>query len=244
MQELGVVTKVRRYPVKSMAGENPGRVRVNFTGLTGDRVYALIIPGGPPSFPWLTARQKPSLLEYQPRFAQPLDPEVPYPTAGNLRVIVRSKDGEEHDVDDPKFLDALRSRFNRDFELRFTERGMHDTRPVSIIGEATIAELGREVGQALDPRRFRANFYVKWASEAPFFEDGLVGKQLRIGNELTVFVTQKDIRCKIITLDPDTTDEDGAVLTCVREKHGKQTGVYAIVVREGIVEEGAPVSLV
>src|SRR5581483_2157120 len=63
------VVSLHRYPVKSMRGEQLDRVDVGFQGLAGDRRYAFVqATGGRPQFPWLTAREHPALMSYQPEW--------------------------------------------------------------------------------------------------------------------------------------------------------------------------------
>ena len=89
---------------------------------------------------------------------------------------------------------------------------MTDAAPVSLFGLATVRGLSQETGLALDPRRFRANFYVRWESDEPFYENQLVGRALRIGDYVTVQVVKKDGRCVIITLDSETSKGVPAVV--------------------------------
>ena len=56
MERIGAISSIRRYPVKSMAGEELEEARVTFAGLAGDRVYAFIETENRTSFPWMTAR--------------------------------------------------------------------------------------------------------------------------------------------------------------------------------------------
>ena len=90
----------------------------------------------------------------------------------------------------------------------------------------------------LNHRRFRGNFYVRWESREPFYENKLVGAKLRIGKELTVMVVKKDARCVIITLDPLTAETSPKVLEVVAKNHANCLGVYGSVLREGIVRVG------
>lgn len=244
MERLGTITRVRRYPVKSMAGEDVTRVFVGYGGVVGDRVYALVGLGKKKSFPWLTARQTPRLLLYKPRFMRDIPAGLQYPDAGSYHVMVRCPGGQQMAITDPAFLDLLRNDLGYQFELRFSERGMQDARPLSIMGEGTIDALSREVSVLLDERRFRANLYVRWDHNAPgFFEDTLVDRQLQLGDRLTVLVSKKDPRCKVIGLDPDTAEAMPAVLDVVMRHHAGCAGVYGVVLREGTVEPGTPVYL-
>jgi len=238
MGSLGTVSTLRRYPVKSMAGEDVKRVFVAFSGLMGDRVYALVGLSERRNFPWLTARQRPELVRYEPHFVGALDPETQYPRLENLRVCIRAPGAAARTVDEAGLLDLLRVQLECDLELRFSEKGMQDSCPVSLISEGTIGLLEQECGRPLDPRRFRANIYVQWAHREPFFEDSLVGRELRVGDRAVLLVSKKDTRCRIISVDPDTGEVDKGVLDTVMQKHDGCAGVYAVVVREGIVVEG------
>ena len=44
---LGKLESIWRYPVKSMRGEEVDEIFVAFTGLMGDRVYAVFLDRGP-----------------------------------------------------------------------------------------------------------------------------------------------------------------------------------------------------
>ena len=48
---LGKLESIWRYPVKSMRGEEVDEIFVAFTGLMGDRVYAVSSTAAPKAFP-------------------------------------------------------------------------------------------------------------------------------------------------------------------------------------------------
>lgn len=243
-QRLGVVSRVCRFPVKSMAGEELERVFVTYGGLTGDRVYALVSAPERPGFPWLTARQRPRLLLYRPRFCTPL-PDVRYPHANAYELSLVFQDGRTRVSSDPAFLEQVRRELECEAELRFSERGMHDVEPVSLIGEPTVETLARETGLDIDARRFRANFYVRWDQPtAGFAEDAYVGRRVQIGESLTLLVCARDPRCRILTLDPDTGEASPIVLETVTRAHEGRAGVYCVVLREGYAALGDPIRLV
>jgi uncharacterized protein YcbX len=243
MEVIGTVTGVRRYPVKSMAGEEVHRMFVGYSGAVGDRVYALLGLAKKPSFPWLTALQRPVLVRYRPRFVHPIDPEIQYPDPSQLAVLVRLPDGDELGITEPALLERLRRDLSCDVQLRFSDRGTPNSRPLSLIGDATISALSRATGFALDDRRFRANLYVRWTDGRPFFEDQLVDHRLRIGDTLTILVSKRDPRCHVIGIDPDTGELDRSVFRTVSAHHGGDAGVYAVILREGLAEAGSPIYL-
>lgn len=73
---------------------------------------------------------------------------------------------------------------------------------------------------------------------AGFAEEGLIGCTLRIGAEAVVAVTDRDRRCKMITLDPETGRASPEVLRQVAQTHGGNAGLYAVVLVEGTVRTG------
>jgi uncharacterized protein YcbX len=96
---------------------------------------------------------------------------------------------------------------------------------------------------ALDRRRFRANFYAVWQDDLPYRENELVGKTLQIGERLQIIVLERDPRCKMITIDPDTGTTEKRILHHVIAEHGGAAGVYAAVLTEGVVRKGDPIFL-
>jgi uncharacterized protein YcbX len=96
----------------------------------------------------------------------------------------------------------------------------------------------------IDRRRFRANFYADWAEDRPYREDDLVGRTLLIGERLRLAVLERDPRCKMITIDPETGQTEPRVLLHVTKAHDGMAGVYAAVLVEGVVGPGDPIHLI
>lgn len=241
MERIGTLGALRRYPVKSMAGEDLAEARVTFAGLAGDRVYAFVDTKNQSDFPWMTGRQGREMVLFRPRFiAAPVAGDG-QPSAEQFAAEITTPEGESFRVDDPRFAQHLETRFGRSLRLRFSERSMTDACPVSLLSYGTVRALGGELGMTLDTRRFRANFYVQWENDHPFFEDEFVGRELQIGDAVGFQVVMKDSRCVMITLDPETAQPAKQVLETVSRKHGGCTGVYGAVLREGIVRVNDPV---
>jgi hypothetical protein len=104
-------------------------------------------------------------------------------------------------------------------------------------------QLAEETGTAIDKRRFRANVYVDLTSAQGFAENEFVGKSLRIGPKAIVTVLERDARCMMITLDPDTGEKTPAILKKVAQAHVGMAGVYGAVMVEGMLHKGDPVEL-
>jgi MOSC domain-containing protein YiiM len=57
-------------------------------------------------------------------------------------------------------------------------------------------------------------------------------------------VLERDPRCKMISLDPDTAEHNPEVLRHVAQSHNNFAGVYCAVLVEGLVKKGDPIQLV
>jgi uncharacterized protein len=259
MECIGTLETVCRYPVKSMAGEELGRAFVGFAGVMGDRAYAFVRAPGPKGFPWHTGREQEDLVLYRPRYRDgtstilPLDVEQSFdmapgvnpifPGAEEFAVEVATSGGRTLPVDSPELKAEIEQRAGQPVTLRFSERSLYDCRPVSLFGNATSGALGEELGMRIDRRRFRANFYADWSDGGPYRENGLVGRTLQVGERLRIAVLERDPRCKMITLDPDTGREEARVLRHVTKAHDGTAGVYAAVLVEGMVRKCDPIWL-
>lgn len=244
MERVGTLQTLRRYPVKSMAGEDLSEVYVTYAGLVGDRVFAFVDNENRTNFPWMTGRQGHEMILFKPRLLAPPETANEHPAAEQFQVEVTVPEGKKFQMGEESFARYVESRFGRSVKLRFSERAMTDACPVSIFGLETVRALSDETGMKLDHRRFRANFYVAWESSEPFYENSLVGKTVQIGEKLTVQVVEKDGRCIMITLDPETAKPSPEVLRTVSQKHEGCAGVYGAVLREGIARVNDPVYVV
>jgi uncharacterized protein YcbX len=57
-------------------------------------------------------------------------------------------------------------------------------------------------------------------------------------------VLERDPRCKLISLDPDTGEHDPAFLRKVAQAHEAFAGVYCAVLVEGVVSKGDSIELI
>jgi hypothetical protein len=261
MEFVGQVESLWRYPVKSMRGQLLAEAFVGFSGVYGDRLYAFHSTGAPAGFPYLTGREQEHMILYRPTFRHPEKMRRPpnldqaealppgatpvYPTPADTAVDVEAPDDEKFSIDDPRLLqrltDGLGDRHN--LNLVRSDRSMTDCRPVSLFNIWTARHLSNEIGITIDQRRFRANIYVDLKSQEAFAENALVGRVLQIGPKATVAILERDPRCKMITLDPDTADQNPAVMRCVARNHDGTAGVYAAVLVEGTIRSGDEIAL-
>jgi uncharacterized protein YcbX len=259
MSIIGKVDSLWRYPVKSMRGEELGEAFAGFSGIYGDRLFAFKSSASPKGFPYLTAREQRRLLQYRPHFRNPDKAARPINLTeaenmganplpadlSELMVDVETPNGKTLAIDDPALMDMLGADIDQKHQLTLmrSQRAMTDCRPVSIFSLQSARQLAEETGAPIDKRRFRANVYVDLKSDKGFAENAFVGRSLRIGSKAVVTVLERDARCVMITLDPDTTEKTPAILKKVAQAHEGMAGVYGAVIVEGMVRKGDPVEL-
>jgi uncharacterized protein YcbX len=259
MSIVGKVDSLWRYPVKSMRGEELDEAFAGFSGIYGDRLFAFKSSASPKGFPYLTAREQQKLLQYRPRFRFPDKAARPINlieaesmganpvSAGPAELIidVEAPNGEKLAINDPNLIEMLRTEIDRKHQLTLmrSERALTDCRPVSIFSLQSARQLSQETNMPMDKRRFRANVYVDLTSAQGFAENQFVGRSLRIGPKAIVTILERDPRCVMITLDPDTGEKTPVILKKVAQAHDGMAGVYGAVMVEGMLRKGDPVEL-
>ena len=261
MSVIGTVESLWRYPVKSMRGQELDEMFAGYAGVYGDRLFAFTSSASPKGFPYFTGREQRQMLRYQPRFRHPDKAARPVnlseaegmppgvnPVSANpaeLMVDVETPNGETLAIDNPAMIDMLRADIDDKHQLTLlrSDRAMTDCRPISIFSLQSARRLAEETGIPMDKRRFRANVYVDLASTEGFAENEFVGRSLRIGPKVVVTILERDPRCMMITLDPDTGEKTPAVLKKVAQAHDGMAGVYGAVMVEGMLHKGDSVEL-
>ena len=121
--------------------------------------------------------------------------------------------------------------------------GASDSWPVSLLSDASLAELARHSGrETVDGRRFR--MLVHLGGTRPHEEDEWLGRRVRIG-ETIIRVTEQDARCRMTTRNPDTGVRDFDTLREIKNYRGLRDdgksidfGVYADVEEPGRIRVG------
>ena len=227
-QEIGQIKSIFRYPVKSMAGVQLDRAVLGWHGLNGDRRFAFRRLADQSGFPWLTASRLPQLILYKPTGTSEVDHDLP--------THVRTPDGAELALNSEELQNEISGRHGGPVQLMQLKHGIFDDATVSVINAATVRELEREAGRAVDVLRFRPNIVIESNSDEPFGEDQWVGKTLRFGsddNGPAISVTMRDLRCVMINLDPKTAEADANVMKTALRLNANHAGVYATVIRSG-----------
>jgi len=237
IREIGRISHLFRYPVKSMAGVGVDAASLGWHGIEGDRRLAFRRVEDHSGFPWLTASRVAELVLYRPFGETEGSPLLPS--------HVRTPDGKELPLASGELQEILSRRYGKAVELMRLSQGIFDDAPVSVIADVTIREINSEAGQPIDARRYRPNIVVKADNDAPFAEDHWVGKRLTFGavGGPAIAVTQRDLRCVMINLDPETGESHAAVMKAAVRLNDNCAGIYATIVKTGELRVGQSVLL-
>jgi len=116
MTEVGRISAIYRYPVKSMAGELMDFAELGWHGLEGDRRFAFRRSGVLTGMPWLTAGRLPSLVTYVPL----RDGDDALPSR------VRTPNGEELELRGDALRDEITAAHGAPVELMQLKNGIFD----------------------------------------------------------------------------------------------------------------------
>ncbi len=219
----GTLASLRRWPVKSMAGERLSSMRVDGRGAGGDRTHAVLYEHKG-ARKRLTAREAPRLLAWAARYPDapggeldPDDPPLP---------VLTAPDGARLRWDDPALPGALAADLGRAVALQRDAAGHQDRpRTVLVTTEATRAAVEQALGGTLDLRRFRTNIHLELDAPA-FAEEDWEGRRLTIG-DAEIELLDPCERCVIPTRDPDTQQKWADLLRWLTREHRGLFGVNA-----------------
>src|SRR3984893_15302089 len=230
--ELGRISAIFRYPVKSMAGEQLDVAQLSWHGIAGDRRFAFRRLADKNGFPWLTASKLPELLLYKPF-------RLDSNTAELLPTHVCTPDGKEYELRSNELREEVSSRYGSEVELMNLKHGIFDESPISVISLGTVHSVARESGRGVDLcdlRRFRPNIVIETDRAEPFEEDRWVGGTLMFGEAnsgAALRVTLRDERCVMVNFEAETAKRDSEVMKTVVRMNENCAGVYGTVVRAG-----------
>lgn len=229
VDEPGQLTRILRYPVKSLSGEELDRVAVERRGVRGDRLWAVRDADGRLGSGKTTRRfrRMDGLLELSATY----DGQVP---------VLSFPDGRRVRGDDPEVHEALSGHVGRPVTLGHEEAVSHfDDGPLHVVTTASLTRIGERYGGAVDPRRLRPNLVVSAAGEG-FVEDGWVGSDLLVG-AVRVRILAPMPRCRMVDLPQVGVPAGEGLLRAAAEVNDTCLGVLAEVVEPGDVAVGDPV---
>ncbi|WP_141505771.1 MOSC domain-containing protein [Paenibacillus luteus] len=227
---VGEISEIRRYPVKSFAGEQLNTCKIDSYGIYGDRFCAFYDETKEGWDSFFTARKSASMLTYQASLI-------------GETVKVKGPDGRSFSWNE-ELLSEIQLLSKQKLSMKSCrapnpenpELMSVDLGSILIITDTSLRKLEDLWGKALDHRRFRANFLIR-LSDNSFDEGYWIGKQLEVG-DAALQVDQHCERCSMITLDPDSLERDASLLKRVNEELNLKFGVYASVKQTGNVRNG------
>lgn len=227
---VGVVASLWRYPVKSMLGERREELRLDARGAVGDRLFAVRDEAGKFGSGKTTRRFR--RIDGLFRFRARLEGELP---------VITFPDGTHRRGDDPGIHAALSEALGLPVTLsREAEIPHFDAGAFHLITGASAAALFGP-GQPVDERRFRPNLVLATDGEG-FLEDGWIGRELAVGDEVRLRVLQRTERCVMITFGQDELPPEPGLLRELGQRNAACFGVYAEIVTPGVVRVGDSVT--
>jgi uncharacterized protein YcbX len=227
---LGTVSRLWRYPVKSLLGEECRELAIEARGVAGDRLFALLDAQGKLGSGKDTRRMRriDGLFSLRARSRADGMPEILFP------------DGRWLPGDDPGIHSALSSLLGVDVTLAREASVSHfDSSPVHLVSTRALDWLRSRLPESkVDERRFRPNLVVETDED----EQAWLGRVLRVG-DVRLRVDAPTERCRMTTLPQSDLPNDPKILRRVAQEAGLNFGVYAQVLTPGAVAIGDRVSL-
>jgi uncharacterized protein len=237
----GTLASLWRWPVKSMAGERVNSLRVDGRGAGGDRTHAVLHEHKGTRKP-LTAREAPRLLAWKAGY--PFDMDAGLDPADPPLAMVTAPDGHRYRWGDPRLVTALGEDLGRTVWLRRDVHGIQDLpRSLLVSLQSTLDALGRELGGAVDLRRFRPNLHLELDAPA-WAELGWQGGELAFSGGTRLQLLHPCERCAIPTRHPDTQAKWPGLLKHLTAEHEMSFGINARVMIGGRVAAGETVELI
>jgi uncharacterized protein len=265
---IGSISAIYRYPVKSMIGEEVETARAGARGIVGDRAFAIADPETGKIASAKNPSKWPSLFKFRAIYAGEVPDMGPLPPAQ-----ITLPDGREIFSDDQEIESLLSATLEK--PVRFlraappastleeywpdieglarrdevTDEAMpaetfFDVGIVHIITSGTLRSLAARYPQGrFDVRRFRPNMIIDTPDElGEFPEHDWDGKTLILG-EAKLKITGPCFRCVMTTLAQDDLPRDNGILRTAALGNQARVGAYASVIQPGTFRRGDSVSL-
>lgn len=278
MGAVGAVRSLWRYPVKSMTGEHMDEAMVTDGGLVGDRAYAVIDQSNGKIASAKVPKKWGGLLDLNAVFVEPPRvgtqiPAVRITRSGGADIISNDKEADillSETIGRPVRLTTARPAsisVERLDPLAVEETIVDighlmmggrfaDYAAIHLMTTATLARLAELCPEAqFDERRFRPNLVVDTSGgQSGFIENHWVGRNLAIGDDVLLRISDPTPRCSVPTLGQKGVSKDVRVLRTIADHNlipvalldGENlpcAGVYAFVIRGGTIRKGDRVRL-
>lgn len=255
------VEEIRRYPIKSMLGESLAGSEVTAKGLVGDRARAVLdVASGKVASAkhprlWRDLLSLHGTQEHE-------DASLSAVLGREVRLIATPPEDAELEKADPEEVLAREAELDSglgkgpareadDVTVRVGRLGgaapgtFFDFAPVHLITTSTLDALG-----GMEAVRYRPNLVIGGAAEG-FPENGWVGRELGVGEEVVLEVIVVSPRCVVPTLAHGDLPKDREALRRPADHNRVAVfdlgelpcaGAYAKVLRPGTIRTGDPVT--
>lgn len=267
---VGSVASLWRYPVKSMMGEELNAAALTERGLLGDRVYALLDPSTRKVASAKNPRKWEELFNFRATFIEPpragakLSPvRITFPDGTMItseqqdltltlsKVLGREVQFATTAPSVPSLEEYWPNIEGLAHRETITDEAMpsgtfFDLAVIHVLTTATIDRLRQLYPEGrFEVRRFRPNIVVESTiNEKDFVENAWIGRTLSIGDEVRLKITGPCPRCVMTTLPQGDLPRDYGILRAAAQHNQANVGVYASVLREGMIRRGDPVRAV
>ena len=264
--EIARVAALRRYPVKSMLGEEVSSAQIGPSGILGDRAFAIVDVKSGKVVSAKNPRKWPNMFECGASYIE--EPSL------DERGVVAIKYGNgrkitnlDADVDNrlstffghSVYLAGqppLESHFevvsaleaDRDDTAVRTvlmpEGVFFDSCVVHVLTTATLRHLASLYPEGrFDVRRFRPNIVIDTREAEGFVENDWIGMTISVGDRVLLKVIEPCRRCIMATLPQDELPQDVEILRTAVKHNSSSVGVRAAVLEGGSVQKGDVVAL-
>ncbi|QFQ86823.1 MOSC domain-containing protein [Paracoccus kondratievae] len=243
------IARIRRHPIKSIGGEDLGRVRLDAARrLPGDRIWALLNEGGErhagpvparwlPKSCFLRGAAAAGLQAIQGGWGEGADTgpiRLTHPELGELVFDPETEGG--------RLVEWVRPLWSADrpapTRLVRGPTGWTDANQpwISILSLSSLADLEARLEMSLGIERWRGNIWLEGLE--PYRERDLIGQVLTIGG-VELRVTETIGRCPATSADPNTGRIDIDMPAALDAQFGhRDFGIYAEVVTGGEIALG------
>ena len=228
MELYGTVERLWRYPVKSFLGESCPELSIDRRGVIGDRLFAIENRKGKFGSGKNTRRFRKikGLFNFQAKY----DADIP---------IITFPDGRIFRGDDFNLNRELSATLGQPVRLVSEKNISHfDADSLHLVTSASLRWLQTLLpSSTIDERRFRPNLLIDTPG-TKLIEHDWISKKLLIGQELRIEITNLTERCIMTSLPQQELDQDSQIIKTISKKSQHHFGVYARIIKSGVVRIG------
>jgi uncharacterized protein YcbX len=270
--EAGSVVGLWRYPVKSMMGEELNASEVTQRGLVGDRQFALVDKATGKVAGAKNPRKWGHFFDFRAAYVEPpkAGAELPavrvtlpdgtvvtseqpdlsavFSAALGREVVWTQAPGnggsagataEEYWPD----MEGLEHR-NTVTDWELPAGTFFDLAVVHVLTTATLERLRAFYPEGrFEARRFRPNIVVATDADRGFVENDWIDRTLVVGEQARLRISGPCPRCVMTSLPQGDLPRDPGILRAAAQHNEANVGVYADVIRGGLVRRGDPVTV-